>query len=151
MRPALLLIFALLSQAAPLYAACTAVPTAKGARAVDHYITDNVLHRRWAVIVDCDHPERPWAMEEVKPWHETVSASSSPSHLPAPLIRAGAEVQLWRTSPDAHVNLRGIALDAGAEGQTIRVRVQHSTAVLEGKVRGAGSVELLTRNAWKAQ
>jgi len=157
-RISLFSLFALLLFSLPGQAACSGVRPAGSAdvHVIDHYITDTVLHRKWAVMVDCSHPERPWTLEEV-PMQRKVSTSLNASHLlsersqSAPLVAAGATVQLWRVAPDGSIHLRGVALDSGEEGQTIHVRVQHSTTVLEGKIRGAGSVELLISDRWKSR
>ena len=120
---------------------------------VDHYITDGLLHRRWAVVVDCAHPDRPWTLVDV-PWqHAGVSAPTKAAITDiakaAPLIPAGAKVRLWSTADNASIELSGTALEAGATGQTIRVRTGQRGTVLEGRVRGAGSVELSTSNRWQ--
>src|ERR1700761_2103350 len=105
-----------LSVALPSHAACGAAPA--GMRVVDHYLNDKVLHRRWAVIADCSHPERPWTMEEVSLQHETVAGSPniSPAHVQAPpRIAAGAEVEIWKVDAGGNIHLRGVALDAAGE------------------------------------
>jgi hypothetical protein len=149
MRRALTL-SAVLATAVPLHAACTAASA--GTHVVDHYITDNVLHRKWAVMVDCSHPERPWTMEEVPVQRMLVAApGSAPQATPLPSIAAGAEVLLWRADADAKIQLRGVALDSAKQGEMIHVRLLHSTVVLEGKVCGPGSAELVTLDRWKSQ
>jgi hypothetical protein len=151
MRSLWLLLFVLLPHTLCLYAACGKSTTEK-TPVVDHYIDDAVLHRRWAVMTDCSHPERPWVLMEV-PSERAISMSPkamSPQHL-KPSIAAGAEVQLWSVNPDASVHLLGIALDAGAKGQIIHVRLRHSTTVLEGRVCEAGSAELVIRDRWKSR
>src|SRR5579862_1102544 len=80
---------------------------------VDHYITDGLLHRRWAAEVDCAHPDRPWTLVDV-PWqHGVVSTSTkaADSAKATPLIPAGARVRLWSTANDASINLTGTALE----------------------------------------
>ena len=114
---------------------------------VDHYIADPLLHRRWAVLVDCSHPERPWTSELVA-WQGKLPISL-PKLAPIanavktpPLIPAGAKVRLWRVDDSASIELSGTALEAGSTGQMIHVRIGRRGTVLEGKVRDAGSVEL---------
>ncbi|QNI34145.1 flagella basal body P-ring formation protein FlgA [Alloacidobacterium dinghuense] len=122
----------------------------------DHYIADPVLHRRWAAVVDCSHPERPWTLKEV-PWQETSLPFASSGLKPKVieratlLVLAGAKVKLWRKTSDGNIELEGTALDAGNEGQTIHVRTGSRGVVLEGKVRGAGSVELFASNKWQSK
>ena len=114
---------------------------------VDHYIADAVLHRRWAVIVDCGHPERPWTSQAV-PWRSDVQNTAiGPTQVASvartlPSVPAGAKVRLWRVAEGANIELSGTALEAGSAGQMIHVRIGQRGTVLEGKVRGAGSVEL---------
>jgi len=124
---------------------------------VDHYITDAILHRKWAVVVDCGHPDRPWTVKAV-PWSsETGMATlarvkaSEPAVTSKPLVPAGAKVRLWRTAGSTDIELVGTALEAGGAGQTIHVRTGLQGAVLEGRVRGAGSVELFHSNRWATQ
>lgn len=158
----------------PLYAAAcnAALPADSGVASadkqiaehsiVDHYITDAILHRKWAVVVDCGHPDRPWTVKAV-PWSsdtgmvETRMATLSrvnarqPAVIAEPLVAAGAKVRLWRTAGSTDIELVGTALEAGGAGQTIHVRTGLQGAVLEGRVRGAGSVELFHANRWTTQ
>ena len=140
-------------------AACSALTAAAPveSRRVDHYVTDAVLHRRWAVLADRTHPERPWTLQEV-PWempskkllHVPVSAAAAdPSAKATPLISAGMKVRLWRNDLGARIELNGTALESGLTGQTIHVRTGSRGTVLEGRVRGASSVELSTSGKWQ--
>ncbi|HMD21270.1 MAG TPA: flagella basal body P-ring formation protein FlgA [Alloacidobacterium sp.] len=120
---------------------------------VDHYITDGLLHRRWAVAMDCAHPDRPWTLLDV-PWQGAGPSALRKSAITdfakaAPLIPAGAKVRLWSTAGGANIDLSGTALEAGAVGQTIHVRTGQRGTVLEGRVCGAGSVELSTSDRWQ--
>jgi Chaperone for flagella basal body P-ring formation len=124
---------------------------------VDHYITDAILHRKWAVVVDCGHPDRPWTVKAV-PWSSDTGMAtlsrvnaSQPAVIEKPLVSAGAKVRLWRTAGSTDIELVGTALEAGGAGQTIHVRTGLQGAVLEGRVRGAGSVELFHSNRWATQ
>jgi hypothetical protein len=158
-----------LQAAAPSYAAaCNAAQPSGSAGAgadnliaeysiVDHYITDAILHRKWAVVVDCGHPDRPWTVKAV-PWSSETGAvtlsranASQPAAIAKPLVPAGAKVRLWRTAGSTDIELVGTALEAGGAGQTIHVRTGLQGAVLEGRVRGAGSVELFHSNRWATQ
>jgi hypothetical protein len=143
----------------PFYGACNAnrASAQSAVRVVDHYMTDNILHRRWAVTMDCNHPERPWGMEEVQ-WQSSATPVVNPAiHLvevisvPAPLVTTGTKVRVWRVGKNASLQLRGIALEPGELGQTIHVRMQQPATVLECKVSGTDSVELLAPDRWKSQ
>jgi hypothetical protein len=124
---------------------------------VDHYIADTILHRRWAVVVDCAHPDRPWTLKAALWQSESrVDAAAAmkgghPVAIAQPLIPAGAKVRMWRTADGADIELTGTALDAGVAGQTIHVRTGSRGTVLEGRVRGVGSVELLHADRWTMQ
>ena len=162
-----------LQAAAPLYAAACNTAQRSGSEGadnqiaersvpersiVDHYITDAILHRKWAVVVDCGHPDRPWTVKAV-PWSNDtgmaalsrVNASQPAEIAKPPLVPAGAKVRLWRTAGSTDIELIGTALEAGGAGQTIHVRTGLQGAVLEGRVRGAGSVELFHSNRWATQ
>ena len=124
-----------------------------GTLLVDHYMTDDLLRHRWAVLVDCAHPDRPWTLREVQ-WKKESPANalgqlrSAEAGRIVSLVRAGDQIQLWRMTGDASIHLSGTALEAGAAGQTIRVRTGEHNIVLKGKVSGAGSVELLPTEKW---
>ena len=121
---------------------------------MDHYISDPVLHRRWAVVVACSHPERPWTLKEV-PWQGAARPAVSPQTMAGlssgntPLIAAGTRVRLWSSAGGASIELAGTALEAGGVGQSIHVRTGTRGTVLEGRVRGAGSVELSSSGKWQ--
>lgn len=120
---------------------------------IDHYITDATLHRRWAVMVDCNHPDRPWTLQTAPPQvKESTLRRPQLSLKPAkavPVVRAGAKVRLWRNAVGASIDLSGTAQESGIIGQTIHVRTGQHGPVLEGKVSGAGSVELLVPDRWQ--
>jgi hypothetical protein len=127
-------------------------PKTEGLR-VDHYITDGLLHHRWAVAVDCAHPNRPWTLVDV-PWQRAGVSTSMKAAVPdiakaVQLIPAGSKVRLWSTANNASIVLSGTALEAGTAGQTIHVRTGQRGTVLEGRVHGAGSVELSTSDRWQ--
>jgi hypothetical protein len=118
----------------------------------ERYVADSVLHRRWVVVVDCSHPERPWTLREV-PWQSTSHAMTEhKTESPAmPLVSAGTKVRLWHAGNGASIELTGTALECGAAGQTIHVRTGSRGTVLEGKVRAAGSVELVASSKWQGK
>jgi hypothetical protein len=123
---------------------------------IDHYVVDTPQHRRWAAMMDCAHPERPWMLIAV-PWVNGMvpeTGEKKPSREAqkcAPLVPAGMKVRLWRIAEGMHVVLSGTALEAGAPGDTIHVRTGREGTVLTGTVRGAGSVELLASGRWRNQ
>jgi hypothetical protein len=136
---------------------CAAVCNPGGAEAqlrVDHYMTDALLHRRWAVMVDCSHPDRPWTLK-AEPWPGRRRAATSPTEslrksvTSTPLVHAGGKVQIWHVSDGARIELTGTSLETGYVGQMIHVRTGKRGVVLSGKVRGAGSVELSGSGKWK--
>jgi hypothetical protein len=135
-------------------AVCGSPPVARSVQKAytERYITDAILHRRWAVVMDCNHPERPWTLEEV-PWQNTSSLPTIARVRPTvaeqyvPLVPAGAKVRLWQNRDGASIELSGTALESGNAEQMIHVRTGKRGTVLEGRVRGAGSVELFTSGA----
>ena len=60
-----------------------------------------------------------------------------------PVVRMGSTIRLWLSSPVARIALYGTALENGAAGATIRVRVMPGGKVLDGTVRSVDSVELV--------
>lgn len=120
------------------------------------YIQDLGHDRRWAVIRDCVHPERPERLLPVAP-ETTSKVQEHDSYLPANLkvqnglslqtvgspivVRAGSQVELHSEAPNLHLALQGTALDSGSAGATVRVRLHVGGAVLSGWVRDASTVE----------
>ena len=115
-------------------------------------ISDFALGREWAVYSSCTHPEQPGVAILVgqssdRPpssdravLNTSAAGSESPSQL---MVRVGSPVRLWLRSSTARIELSAVALESGAAGATIRVRVAPRGRVLYGTVRAAGSVELL--------
>ncbi|HZD50377.1 MAG TPA: flagella basal body P-ring formation protein FlgA, partial [Silvibacterium sp.] len=119
-------------------------------RTVDHYLSDPVLGRKWAVMVDCRHPGwPPRAVEvplgllgtraEMRPATDWPRAPRSRAATPA--VESGARVELWSEGA-ASIHLSGVALDSASVGQEIRVRAGVNGKALRGVVRGPRSVEL---------
>ena len=64
-----------------------------------------------------------------------------------PLVRAGAALEAdWRT-PALHAELPVVALDSGAAGAEIRVRVAHGVRVLRARILTAHSVAIVEAGA----
>jgi hypothetical protein len=115
---------------------------------VDHYLSDPVLKRSWAVMIDCRHPGWPAQAVEVqaagagtRPLSVSQGMNTGPSARPAPAVHSGSRVELW-SDGDARIRLSGIALESAIVGQPVRVRAGLGATPLSGTVRGAHSVEL---------
>src|SRR5215831_2158140 len=67
-----------------------------GGLSIDHYIYDAALHHRWAVMVDCEHPDWPWTLQST-PWESGAGITELRSkHVGGavaamPLISAGTK------------------------------------------------------------
>jgi hypothetical protein len=116
-------------------------------------------HRSWIVYQRCAHPEMPRIAVLAPPseaafdeGQSTNAGSESRALLQArrpssvavapPLVLAGSRVRLWREDVNAHIELAGVALDSGALGSGIRIRVLAGGSILRGTVSGRASVEL---------
>jgi Chaperone for flagella basal body P-ring formation len=116
----------------------------------DAVLTDRGLDRVWAIEQNCAHPERPPRLVELLrndagPQAQGPLAGGSQRPVkPESVahIRAGDRVTLDRRGTDASVHLTGVALSAGAMGQTIAVKAGLGAVPLEGVVVGPGYVEL---------
>ena len=110
-------------------------------------IRDFALGREWAVFASCAHPEAPWiAIAQYRPDAErplpAALAVSDFVRGAATAVRPGSRVRLWLRTPVARIDLSGIALEGGAPGEVIRVRIAPGGKVFRGTVRAVGSVEL---------
>lgn len=120
-----------------------------GACGAANTVRDWGLHTAWAVERDCDHPERP-AMLVGVPWN-TEFAAPAPAVVresaarPAPEVRSGMRVTLWRQGENADICLHGTAMGTARAGESVAVRAGLGGATLHGIVRGPGLVELLPR------
>jgi hypothetical protein len=66
---------------------------------------------------------------------------------PPPLVRAGAALEAdWRT-PALHAEFPVVALDFGAAGSEIRVRIAHGVRVLRARILTAHSVAIVEAGA----
>jgi hypothetical protein len=65
----------------------------------------------------------------------------------APLVRAGAALRAdWRT-PTLHAQLPVVALDAGASGAEIRVRIVNTNRILRARILSAQAVAIVVAGA----
>jgi hypothetical protein len=63
-----------------------------------------------------------------------------------PIVRAGAALNAdWRTAY-IHAQLPVVALDSGAAGEEIRVRLTHSNRILRARILGAHTVSIVTES-----
>jgi hypothetical protein len=109
-------------------------------------IRDVALGQEWTVYSSCVHPETPriavMAYPPVAQARRVGGEAEADVPHALPAVRAGDRIRLWLRSPVAQVDLSAIALENGAAGATIRVRVEPGGTVLRGAVRSAESVEL---------
>jgi hypothetical protein len=133
---------------------------------------DALLHRSWANVLRCDHPERPAMTVAVAEMDEParlakplrlqreaepqVRAVSSPVAgqifspvSGAPVMLAGSVVRLVRTEANLRFDTAGIAQSNGAMGERVRVRLTRTgdsageaPQFLSGTVRSADVVEM---------
>ena len=61
------------------------------------------------------------------------------------LVQRGEMVTLHYEVPGITITMRGKALEAGAEGDTVNVLNEHSKRTIQGVVTGAGHVTMITR------
>jgi Chaperone for flagella basal body P-ring formation len=123
-------------------------------------VRDWGLHREWRVERDAVHPERPGQLVEI-PWStpprapgkrnaaKDQGAPAAAQEQPAPVVRPGMRVTVWRRGEEAEIRMTGTALEAGGVGKVIRVRAGLSQATLHGVVRGPSSVELVPGKGWQ--
>lgn len=115
---------------------------------IDHYVTDSVLKRTWALVIDCGHPHWPPRIRDVPSGADTAARpqTNPPSVTSAsarsPDVQRGSRVKLWSEGPPA-IRLSGIALESAVVGQQIKVRAGLDVNPLCGKVSGPGSVKLI--------
>lgn len=78
---------------------------------------------------------------------DTVASSAALPHHLSPLVRAGTTLHAdWRTSA-LHAALPVVALDSGADGAEIRVRVFHSSRILRARILDAHNVVIVSAGA----
>jgi hypothetical protein len=76
------------------------------------------------------------------------STSDSPATVKAPpLVRSGAALQAdWHTA-SIHAQLPVVALDSGAAGAEIRVRIANTSRILRARILGAHTVAITASGA----
>jgi hypothetical protein len=142
----------LIAALAGAVAARAAVCRSGSGSEVYRYLDDAALNRRWAVMIDCAHPNYPASIVSVS--GASVTGARIPEPLqtpmrktafeaPPPVVTAGMRVVLWSEESRAVMRFTGTALAAARTGETVRVRVGFEGRVLTGVVRGPGSVELV--------
>ena len=114
---------------------------------------DPVLGRKWAMIINCNHPEQPAV---ALPVNETdtlkisqqLDRASITNIKTAIVVRAGDVVRLWRQENILRIEVAGVSEESGGLGKTIRVRLLRNNtgeSVPEqviGIVRGPSNVEM---------
>jgi hypothetical protein len=103
-------------------------------------IVDPCLGIRWQRVADAQHPERPGRLVPVDSGVVRVSNPSSPGSalLPAPstaalpVIHAGDRIAVSQQTPILRARFQAVALESGAAGQTLRVRLLGSAQTLTG-------------------
>ncbi len=106
---------------------------------------DPILHQRWAITSDCEHPAHP---ARATPLSLPASEPLRPVRLQAPLaIHAGDRVRLWTKQQDLSIEITGIAEESGAIGSIIHIRLTQLTSdetamQILGVVRGPFDVEM---------
>jgi hypothetical protein len=107
-------------------------------------IVDPCLGVRWQLVADAQHPERPGRLVRVdfgvfraagfSPSGATLSPAPLPAAPPAvlPVIRAGDRIAVTQQTPILRARFEGLALESGAAGQTLRVRLLGGAQTLTG-------------------
>ncbi|MGC2210600.1 MAG: hypothetical protein WA532_10865 [Candidatus Korobacteraceae bacterium] len=126
--------------------------TALSLRCPDHLLPQLVLLKIPLDTVSVNVPAAaPAAGSNALP-AATTAGHPSPTPKPAaakapPLVRAGATLDAdWRT-PALHAEFPVVALDFGAAGSEIRVRIAHGVRVLRARILTAHSVAILEAGA----
>ena len=120
---------------------------------------DTLLRSRWALLVDCQHPEWPARMmllpkevdsSEVAGTVVTVRRARIQRVAAAPMVQAGETVRLWGRDAVASLETTAVAEESGDVGKRIRVRLlrrgidsEEAPKQLAGVIDGAGSVEMV--------
>jgi|HubBroStandDraft_6_1064221.scaffolds.fasta_scaffold1070500_2 hypothetical protein len=130
---------------------------------VDHYLFDAALRLRWAVVIDCSHPERPATLipssavsatpaqstPEMNSSGRTVIRANDGAHQAdrvtsrnSPVMIAGSDVEIRKDGP-VNIQLAGIAMQSAPLGAVLMVRPAAGGVLLRGIARSAHLVELI--------
>ncbi len=115
--------------------------------------SDQILGKRWAIVVRCGHPEWPEVALQTSGARSMIAApmksSLGKSASPSPVVRAGEIVRLWKQESSLRIEVAGVSEESGALGQTIRVRLlrrntedQSIPEQFFGVIRGPSDVEM---------
>ena len=119
-------------------------------RHVVRYVEDPALRNTWAFFMDCDHPEGPGRLVTIDRTTPRVvnliPVTTTVTNLQPRGIHAGETITLVEDTPALHLALQAVALEAGAQGGTIRVRLLKGGAVLLALILGPGRVVLLPQS-----
>lgn len=116
--------------------------------------SDPILGKRWATMVDSNHPEWPAFALPLQDY-DTVNAPQRPQQIScpnfqaSPVVHAGDIVWAWRQESSLRIEVAAISEENGRLGQKIRVRLPQinpqssaSPEQITGLVRGPSNVEL---------
>ena len=112
---------------------------------------DQILGKRWAIVVRCGHPEWPEVALQTSVTGSMIVApmKSSLGESAPPVVRAGDIVRLWKQESSLRIEVAGVSEESGALGQTIRVRLlrrntedQSIPEQFFGIIRGPSDVEM---------
>jgi hypothetical protein len=107
-------------------------------------IVDPCLGTRWQLVADAQHPERPRRLVLVNSGVYRVSNPSPAGSVPPsvslreaspvalPVIRAGDRITVLQQTSILRARLQAVALESGAAGQTLRVRLLGGADTLTG-------------------
>ena len=121
--------------------------------AVERYWSDPVLRSRWAILIDCRHPNWPPRAVELGNGSQqpglgrdagsevSLPAIAAESQVAMSQVKAGSLVELWSDVP-VRIRLSGTTLNTAAVGERVRIRVGISGKALEGVLSGPHSVQL---------
>ena len=144
----------------------------QGCWRVDHYLYDAALHRSWAVLIDCDHPDAPSQMVLLpgspkypserrvviarRGFASQYESGAGSLRWVRPVakaeIRSGESVDVAnRPGSPAAFLLAGTAEETAFAGHVIRVRLKVNGAEVRAVVTGPHSVVLsaVSKPVWR--
>jgi hypothetical protein len=75
------------------------------------------------------------------------AAMPHPETAPAPMVRAGTVLQAYWRTPQLHAQLPVVAIESGAAGGEIRVRVANTTRIMRARIVSAHTADILSTGA----